>query len=152
MELNELHESVHHSLSKDRSKDRDIEGRQSPVAEQTPQIRETAERQRVAAAMRMASLATAAHHATGDLEEQFPVAARYIRDAGSGFESISNLLRDPNLDEVATLVGNLGRERPAAIVAAVVLVGLGLSWFLKSPGEAPGAASSQSTEVAYGVR
>ena len=145
MELNELHEGVDHSLTNDRG----IEERQSPVMEQTiPQIRETAERQRVATAMRMASLATAARHATGDLEEQFPLAARYIRDAGSGFESILNLLRDPNLDEVATLISNLGRKRPAAIVAAVVLFGLGLSWLLNSPG---GAVSSQSTEGSYGV-
>jgi len=145
MELNELHEGVDHSLTNDRG----IEGRQSPVMEQTiPQIRETAERQRVATAMRMASLATAARHATGDLEEQFPLAARYIRDAGSGFESISNLLRDPNLDEVATLISNLGRKRPAAIVAAVVLFGLELSWLLNSPG---GAASSQSAEGSYDV-
>jgi len=56
MELNELHEGVDHSLTNDRG----IEGRQSPVMEQTiPQIRETAERQRVATAMRMASLAMA---------------------------------------------------------------------------------------------
>jgi hypothetical protein len=145
VELNELHEGVDHSLTNDRG----IEGSQSPVMEQTiPQIRETAERQRVATAMRMASLATAARHATGDLEEQFPLAARYIRDAGSGFESISNLLRDPNLDEVATLISNLGRKRPAAIVAAVVLFGLGLSWLLNSPGS---AGSSQSTERSYGV-
>jgi len=145
MELNELHEGVDHSLTNDRG----IEGRQSPVMEQTiPQIRETAERQRVATAMRMASLATAARHATGDLEEQFPLAARYIRDAGSGFESISNLLRDPNLDEVATLISNLGRKRPAAIVAAVVLFGLELSWLLNTQG---GAASSQSEEGTNGV-
>jgi len=52
--------------------------------------------------MRMGSLAAAAHHAAGDLDEQFPQAARYMREAASGFERFSNLLRDPNLDEVAT--------------------------------------------------
>jgi hypothetical protein len=48
-----------------------------------------------------------------------------MHDAASGFERISNLLRDPNLDEVATLIGNIGRKQPAAIVAEVVLIGLG---------------------------
>jgi hypothetical protein len=36
-------------------------------------------------------------------------------DAASGFERISNLLRDPNLDKVAALIGNLDRKQPAAI-------------------------------------
>ena len=127
MELDEIHEGVTYSLSKDRSLER----------ARTPEpIRPSAERQRVATAQRVGSLATATHHAAGDLEEQFPQAARYMHDAASGFESISNLLRDPNLDEVATLVRNLGRKQPAAIVAGVVLIGLGLSWFLTNSGDA----------------
>jgi hypothetical protein len=127
MELDELHEGVTHSLSKDRI----LEG--TRALEPT---RESAERQRVATAQRVGSLARAAHHAAGDLEEQFPQAARYMDDAASGFESISNLLRDPNLDQVAALIGSLGRKQPAAIVAGVVLIGLGLSWFLTSSGDA----------------
>ena len=113
MEIDQLHEGVSQGLSKDRN----LEG--TRPLELT---RESAERQRVATAMRMGSLAAATHHAAGDLEEQFPQAARYMRDAASGFERISNLLRDPNLDEVATLIGNLGRRQPAAIVAGVVLM------------------------------
>ena len=86
--------------------------------------------------MRMGSLAAAAHHAAGDLDEQFPQAARYMREAASGFERFANLLRDPNLGEVATLISNLGRKQPAAIVAGVVLIGLGLSWYLRNSGDA----------------
>jgi DNA-binding PucR family transcriptional regulator len=127
MELDELHEGVTHSLSTDRNLE-------ATRALEPP--RESAARQRVATALRMGSLARAAHHAAGDLEEQFPQAARCVHDAASGFESISNLLRDPNLDEVAALIGNLGRKQPAAIVAGVVLIGLGLSWFLTNSGHA----------------
>jgi hypothetical protein len=106
--------------------------------------------------MRVGSLATAAHHAAGDLEEQFPQAARHMHDAASGFEHISNLLRDPNLDEVAALISNLGRKQPAAIVAGVVLIGLGLSWFLRNSGDAAhrpehGAAGGEGREGAYGI-
>ena len=147
MELDEPHEGVSQSLPKDRS----IE--ESRALEPS---RENAERQRVATAMRMGSLATAAHHAAGDLEEQFPQAARYMHDAASRFESISNLLRDPNLDEVAALIGNLGRKQPAAIVAGVVLIGLGLSWFLRNSGETvhrsePGAAAGEGRGGTYGI-
>jgi hypothetical protein len=145
MEPNELHEGVSHSLSTDQN----LEG--TRALELT---RESGARQRVATAMRVGSLATAAHHAAGDLEEQFPQAARYMQDAASGFESISNLLRDPNLDEVAALIGNLGRKQPAAIVAGVVLIGLGLSWFLRNSGETvpqsePGAGEGRGG--AYGI-
>ena len=146
MELDELHEGVTQSLSKDRN----LEG--TGPLEPT---RQSTERQRVATAMRMGSLATAAHHAAGDLEEQFPQAARYMHDAASGFERISNLLRDPNLDEIATLIGNLGRKQPAAIVAGVVLIGLGLSWFLSNPGNAahraPDAAAAEGMGGAHGI-
>jgi hypothetical protein len=116
MELDEIHEGVSQSLS-------------------TTQARETTAQQRRATALRIGSLAAAGHHAAGDLEEHFPQMARYIPDAAAGFEHISSFLRDPNLDEVANFVGNLGRKQPAAVVAGVFLVAVGLSWFLRSSGD-----------------
>lgn len=115
MELDQLHEGVSQSLS-------------------TTQASETTAQQRRATALRIGSLAAAGHHAAGDLEEHFPQIARCIHDAAAGFEHISSFLRDPNLDEVANFVGNLGRKQPAAVVAGVFLVAVGLSWFLRSSG------------------
>jgi len=147
MELGELHEGVSHSLSKDPN----LEGTRA-----LEPARGTAEQHRIATAMRMGSLAAAAHHAAGDLEEQFPQTTRYIQDAAAGFECISNLLRDPHLDKVATLIRNLGRREPAAIVAGVVLIGLGVSWFLKdssdaAAGSAPSFAAGEATGSGYGI-
>jgi len=116
MELDEIHEGVSQSLS-------------------TTQAHETTAQQRRATALRIGSLAAAGHHAAGDLEEHFPQMARYIHDAAAGFEHISSFLRDPNLDEVANFVGNLGRKQPAAVVAGVFLVAVRLSWFLRSSGD-----------------
>jgi hypothetical protein len=133
MQLDELHEGVSQSLS-------------------TTQARETTAQQRRATALRIGSLAAAGHHAAGDLEEHFPQIARYIHDAAAGFEHISSFLRDPNLDEVANFVGNLGRKQPAAVVAGVLLVAVGLSWLLRSSGnssESFGVDGRQSS--AYGV-
>jgi hypothetical protein len=95
-------------------------------------IRPSAEQQRLGAAKRLGSLAAAARHAADDLDGEFPQAARYIHDTAAGFEHLSNLLRDPRLDDVATLAANLGRYQPVAVVAGAVLIGLGLSWLLKS--------------------
>jgi hypothetical protein len=103
MELDELHEGVTPSLSNDQN----LEG--TRALEPTGA---SAERQRVATALRIGSLAMAARHAAGDLEEQFPQTARYMYDGALGFERISNLLRDPNLDEVAALIGNLDPSNP----------------------------------------
>jgi hypothetical protein len=144
MGINQLNQAESHSLSKDLN----LKGTRSPEL-----TRENAEPQRIATAIRMGSLAAAAHHAAGDLDEQFPQAARYMREAASGFERFSNLLRDPNLDAVATLISNLGRKQPAAIVAGI---GLGLSWYLRNSGDAthhiaPAAASGEGSEGAYGI-
>jgi hypothetical protein len=115
MQLDQLHEGVSQSLS-------------------TTQACETTAQQRRAAAQRIGSLAAAGHHAAGDLEGHFPQIARYIHNAAAGFDHISRFLRDPNLNEVANFVGNLGRKQPAAVVAGVFLVAMGLSWFLRSSG------------------
>jgi hypothetical protein len=145
MELDQLHEGQGH----------DVAGDRNPIGTQLPDAaltRESAGQQRVVTARRMGSLAAAAHHAAGDLEEQFPQAACYIRETAAGFERIENLLRDPNLDEVASFIGKLGRRQPAAIVAAVVLVGLGLSWFLTNSGNGTGlSAAGEAEEAAHGV-
>ena len=130
MELDELHESVSPSLSQDRN----LERTRAVAAGSPAWSPEAAAQQRRLTALRMGSLAAAGHHAAVDLAEHFPQAARYMHDAAAGFEHISNFLRDPNLDEVANFVGNLGRKQPAAVVAGVFLIAVGLSWFLKSSG------------------
>jgi hypothetical protein len=133
MELDELHEGVSQSLS-------------------TTQARETTAQHRRATAMRIGSVAAAGHHAAGDLEEHFPQMARYIHDAAAGFEHISRFLRDPNLDEVANSVGNLGRKQPAAVVAGFFLLAVGVAWFLRSSGNAAESFGAGGPERgAYGV-
>jgi hypothetical protein len=133
MALDELHEGVSQSLS--------------PM-----ESRETTAQQRRATAMRIGSLAAAGRHAADDLEEHFPQMARCIHDAAAGFEHVSSFLRDPSLDEVANFVGNLGRKQPAAVVAGVFLLAVGVAWFLRSSGnlsESFGAGDRERD--AYGV-
>jgi hypothetical protein len=127
MDLHEQDRSESHNLSKESDPKQALSIGEPAVIGN----RETAERYRHATALRMGSLATAAHHAAGDLEAHFPQAARYSEAAAAGLTHISNLLHDPNLDEVATLLRNLGRRQPAAVAAGVVVVGLALSWLVK---------------------
>jgi len=143
MELDEqLHEGISHSLSKNQN----LEGTRGQVGGVTTQTSESAALQRRAAASRIGSLATAGHHAADDLEEHFPKVAGYIHDAAAGCEHISSFLRDPKLNEVATFVGNLGRKQPAAVIAAVFLVAVGLSWFLISSTDQSGSFVADDRE------
>ena len=147
MELDELHEGVNQSPSKDQ----DLERARGIIGGTVPQTCESAMQQRRETALRMRSLATAGRHAAADIEQHFPQAARYIHDAAAGFAHISDFLHDPNLDEVATFVGNLGRKQPAAVAAGVFLLVVGLAWFLKSPGEMSGDSLPNDRERTYGV-
>ena len=122
----------------------------------TQDSRETAEQQRRMVAIRMGSLAVAGHHAASDIEEHFPQAAQYIQDAAAGLEHISHLLRDPHLDEIAALIGNLRRKQPAAIMAGIALASLGLVWLLKSSvdtmgGVGDGASGDDREGTSYGI-
>jgi hypothetical protein len=114
MEIGTLHEGIQRSLSEQ-------------------EIRPTGEQQRLGAAKRLGSLAAAARHTADELDGEFPQAARHIHNTAVGFEHLSNLLRDPHLDDVATLAANLGRYRPVMVIAGAALIGLGLSWLLKCP-------------------
>jgi hypothetical protein len=148
MELDELREGVNQSLSKDQN----LEPTRGPIGRKIEQTRESATQQRRETALRMGSLAMAGHHAAADLEEHFPQAARYINDAAAGFEHVSNFLHDPNLDEVATFIGNLGRKQPAAVAAGVLLLVAGLAWLLKTSHEtSEGAMTNDRERGAYGV-
>ena len=144
MELDELHEGVSQSPSTDRN----FTGMRGLLTDP-----ETAAQQRRATALRVGTLAAAGHHAAGDLEEHFPHVARYIHDAAAGFDHISNFLHDPNLDEVASFVGNLGRKQPAAVIAAVFLLAVGVSWFLTSSTDLSGRTMGDNRETGtHGVR
>jgi hypothetical protein len=135
MGVKELKRDQSYSISTDSNPDR----AQSRVGESVDQTRYTVGQQRRTTALRLGSLANAAHHAAGDLEDQFPQTARYMHDSAAGLEHLSSILRDPSLDELASLIGNLARKQRVAIL---VLIGVGLSWLLKtSVGAADNAAS-----------
>jgi hypothetical protein len=129
MEIDELHEG--------------IRGR-PPGGE----LRPTAEQQRLGAALRLGGLAVAARHAAEDLDREFPQAARYIDDTAAGLEHLSNLLRDPHLDDFAKLAAHLGRYQHIAVVAGAALIGLGLTW-LVSGSSLPSEPDAATGSTAY---
>ena len=133
MDLTELQRNQQFGGSADRQvEDRPLTG----VSDASPP-RISAEQYREATAERIGTLAKAADHAAGDLDASFPQTARFLHDTAAGFEHISNFLHDPKLDDITGLAGEVWRKQPAAIVASLVLVGMGLSWFLRRSEAAP---------------
>ena len=119
------------------SADRQVEGGSLDGVSGAAQPRISGEQHRHAAAERIGTLAEAADHAADDLDASFPQTARFLHDTAAGFAQIVNFLRDPKLEDITGLVGNVRRKQPAAIVAGLVLVGMGLSWFLRRSEAAP---------------
>jgi hypothetical protein len=134
MEINELTQSESRTASSDPrfEQGRSLVG--GPVANEP---RPRADQLRLATAERIGTLAKAADHAAGDLDASFPQTARFLRDTAAGFGQISNFFRDPKLDDITGLASNVRRKQPAAIVAGLVFVGMGLSWFLRRSEAAP---------------
>jgi hypothetical protein len=65
-----------------------------------------------------------------DLEHQFPRSADHMRNTAAVLEHVCNILRDPRLDEFASLIGDPARKQPAVLLAGVVVLGFGLASFL----------------------
>jgi hypothetical protein len=53
-----------------------------------------------------------------------------MRNTAAVLEHVCNILRDPRLDEFASLIGDPARKQPAVLLAGVVVLGFGLASFL----------------------
>ena len=72
MELDELHEGVNQSTSKDQG----LERARAIIGGTVLQTRESAMQQRRETALHMGSLATAGHHAAADIEQHFSASGK----------------------------------------------------------------------------
>jgi hypothetical protein len=106
--------------------------------------RDSIELQRRATADRIGVLATAAEHAADDLKHQFPRVAGYMHSGAAGLEHISDILRDPKLDEFASLIGDMARRQPAALLAGIVILSFGVATYLNGSSEMRGDEASRS--------
>jgi hypothetical protein len=90
-----------------------------------------------------------AHHAAGDLDEQFPQGSGLNASGRSGFERFYRATPTGGSDDSDF---QFGPQAPAAIVACVVLIGLGLSFYLRDSGDAAHhIACSEGSEGTYGI-
>ncbi len=115
------------------------------------EINKAAEEQKTRGVDAMQGFARAISSAAGELEDQSPTVARYVRDAAKQVDSLSNNIRGRNVTELMHAATDLARTQPAVFFAGAMAAGFALSRFLKSSatgsvgGSAPASHAGSST-------
>lgn len=95
-------------------------------------IRDAAEAQKSAGAEKVMGVARAIQSAAGELEDESPEVARYVRSAASTLEGFTRDLNDRSVDEMTQAVVDMARRSPGLFFAGSVLAGFALFRFLNA--------------------
>jgi hypothetical protein len=106
------------------------------------EINKAAEEQKTRGAEAMQGFARALSSAAGELDDQSPMVARYVRDAAKQVDSLSSNLRGRSVPELMQAATDLARSQPAVFFAGAMAAGFALSRFLKSSAAGSGEASA----------
>ncbi|MFL5047840.1 MAG: hypothetical protein ACJ8EA_23660 [Xanthobacteraceae bacterium] len=107
------------------------------------EVSKAAEEQKARGAEAMQGFARAISSAAGELQDQSPMVARYVRDAAKQVDSLSSNIRGRSVTELMHAATDLARLQPAVFFAGAMAAGFALSRFLKSSaaGNDEGSAS-----------
>jgi len=111
------------------------------------EINKAAEEQKTRGVDAMRGFARAISSAAGELEEQSPTVARYVRDAANQVDSLSNNIRGRNVTELMQAATELARSQPAVFFAGAMAAGFALSRFLKSSAAGNEGGSSRGSHA-----
>lgn len=108
----------------------------SVVGDATQQARSYADGQKEAAAKGLQDFAEAVRRAGDELgQRDQTLAARFVREAAGGLESLSRTVSSRNLDDMLDSVRDFGRSNPTAFIAGSVLAGIAIGRFARSSNE-----------------
>lgn len=108
------------------------------------------------------SFAGAVNTVAQELEQQSPQAARYVRDAAEGLQSLTRNIEGRNLNDLVRSATDLARSNPTLFMIGAVAAGFALARFMKSSAPSDeisqqpddsgytGTELAQETEIAYG--
>ena len=91
-----------------------------------------AETQKRTGADRLSDVAGAVERAAGEIEQESPDAARYIRQAAQGVQRFSSQMRERGIEDIAAQARDIARRQPLLVFGGAVLAGLAIARFLKS--------------------
>lgn len=95
-------------------------------------IRDAAEAQKSAGAEKVMGVARAIRSVAGDLEDDSPEVARYVRSAASSLEGITRDINDRSVDDLTQAVVDMARRNPGLFFAGSLFAGFALFRFLNS--------------------
>lgn len=105
----------------------------SAKAEITGAAREQAETGKAKAANKLNDLSDAIDQVADSISENDKLGlASYVRNTSSQLASLASRLQESSMDELAEEAKELARKRPTAFMLGSVMVGFGLSRFLKA--------------------
>jgi vacuolar-type H+-ATPase subunit E/Vma4 len=111
------------------------------------EITKAAEQQKARGAEAMQGFARAISSAAGELDDQSPMVARYVRDAAKQVDSLSSNIRGRSVTELMQAATDLARSQPAVFFAGAMAAGFALSRFLKSSAADNGHASASRSDA-----
>ena len=98
----------------------------------TESVRTYAQQQKTLGAEQIDGVARAAHRAAQEIESQMPGVARSVHRAASRLDGASSALRERDLEDLTTQLGEFARSQPAVFFGGAILAGFALSRFLKT--------------------
>ncbi|HEX2257151.1 MAG TPA: hypothetical protein VHG92_10730 [Afifellaceae bacterium] len=119
------------------------------VGDAADQARSYADSQKETAAQSLKDFADAVRKASDELgQRDQTVAARFVREAAGGLESLSQSVSARNLDGMLDTLRDFGRSNPTAFIAGSVLAGIAIGRFARASGERDDHQNEQEREFA----
>jgi hypothetical protein len=106
-------------------------------------LKDVAENQKHAGAEKVMGVARAIRNAAGNIEQESPEMARYVRSAASTIESFTRDFDDRSVDDLGQAVVDMAKRSPGLFFAGSMIAGFALFRFLNA---AQGASSSSSRQ------
>jgi ElaB/YqjD/DUF883 family membrane-anchored ribosome-binding protein len=121
-----------------------VDAAKEMAAQTGDKIKQSVDGQKAAGAEYVSTLADTIRRAAHEFDNDLPIAATYIRKAASQVESVSDSIRNGNLNDLLRGAQSFARRQPTAFLGIAVLAGFGVVRFLKSSSESAGPTSSQA--------
>jgi gas vesicle protein len=116
-----------------------VDAAKDAASDASDKLKETLDGQRDAGARYVSGVAEAMRRAAREFDSDLPIAGKYIRKAASQVETVSESVRNGDINDLVSSAQDFARRQPTAFLGIAVLAGFGVVRFLKSSAEGTGS-------------